>query len=395
MSDTIRMAVVGFGRYLPQIGTPDIGSYTGRGEGYLKIATKFFPNIEPVAVCDINPQALEQARIAFPGAKLYEDFDGMLAKGGFDALIIATSAYLHTKFAVAALNRDIHVLSEIPCVNSLEEAWELWEAQEKSKAFYMTAENSSMAGFIEAGVDLKKRGLLGEPFYIETFYSHDLRRFHTDKNATELYKKMRTYERIRYCTHSLGPVLRLMKEQEFETVTCFSTFSHINNYPGEHDVMSAQLRTKSNVVVHLMASHINNYPNKYCHGYKFYTTKGAFERTINYGTQALFESASEARTLFYSTELYGHRRWTELPVGLDRPGQTKEMIAMGHGGRDYAVMELFLNAIRSNGPLSPLSLRDGLCMTLPGIFAAASAANGGKLYSLTYPWMSAKPPKLD
>ena len=35
---------------------------------------------------------------------------------------------------------------------------------------------------------------------------------------------------------------------------------------------------------------------------------------------------------------------------------------------------------------TPVSLREGLCMTLPGIYASESARNGGAPTRIRYPW---------
>ena len=72
-----------------------------------------------------------------------------------------------------------------------------------------------------------------------------------------------------------------------------------------------------------------------------------------------------------------------MPLAYEHnPGaQTKE----GHGGIDYAMLDAFVKAIREGRP-SPISLKDGLRMTLPGIYAAESARRGGELTRIKYPW---------
>ena len=49
------------------------------------------------------------------------------------------------------------------------------------------------------------------------------------------------------------------------------------------------------------------------------------------------------------------------------------------------MLEDFADAI-INGKPSPLSVKKGLSMTLPGIFAAESAKEGGSLKKIRYPW---------
>ena len=375
MAREIRLGLVGYGRSRPKAEGP---GRTGRGEGLLLLATTAFEGVRAVGICDNSPGALDQARAAFPGARHFPDIQAMLSEVPMDALLVETPAHLHAEFAVKALERDIHVLSDIPCVHTLDEASALWAAQQKSQAFYMAGANANFKGFIETGLDLKRRGLLGEPYYVEAAYVHDCREFWADSP----WRK--TLEPILYCTHSLGPVLRLVDE-DLEWATCFDTGSHINREAGQHDAMAALFRTKSSVVVHLLTSFIHNSPIGYQHMYRFFTTKGAFERTLAYPTFQSTEHAAQQRTLFYSTELYGYRNWIELPIdGYTRPEHAKEKDT-GHAGLDYAMLAAFVEAVRAGGP-SPISLKEGLRMTLPGIYAAESARKGGELVRIRYPW---------
>jgi len=273
--------------------------------------------------------------------------------------------------------KNIHVLSEIPSVFSVEEGQMLWDAHLKSRAIYMTGSNPNFKGYIDAAVDLKKRGLFGDPIYVEAEYIHDVREYF------ELTPWRKTLMPIQYCTHSLGPILRLLDE-DLEWVTCFDTGSHINKENGQHDVMAALFRTKSNVVVRLMTSFINNYGGGYHHHFRFFTTKGSFERTAPYRTSDT-DPAGRPRTLFNSTDLPVYKGWIELPIAEMPPAYANNPKAVGHGGIDYAMLDAFFKAIREGGP-SPISLKEGLRMTLPGTFAAESARKGGELTRIKYPW---------
>ncbi len=371
--DTIRLGLVGFG-------DPYNGHNSGRGGNVFQQAISGFDGVIPTAVCDISKTALAAAKEVFPKIKTFADFDQMLASVHLDALIIGTPANLHTEFAVKALKKNIHVLSEIPSVTSAGEAATLWEAHKTSRAFYMTGSNPAYKGWVQAAVELKRKGLFGDLIYAEASYIHDLRSYfkRTPWRAT--------YAPILYCTHSLTPILRLIDE-DFDCVACFDTGSHINKKDGQHDVMTALLRTPSNVVAHLTVSWINNYRGG-SHFSRYFTTKGCFEQTPNYQTLRKEPAAAGERTLFYSSELPLYNNWIELPVGRMPPayaGNPKAHAPGAHGGIDYAMLDAFIGAVRSNGP-SPISLRDGLRMSLPGIYAAESARQGGELVRIKYPW---------
>ena len=81
------------------------------------------------AACDHNPETLEKAKKQFEEKGLYDctyyaDYDEML-KSDIDAVIVATEAIYHVPIVKKAMEAGKHVLSEIPSINSLEEAHEL------------------------------------------------------------------------------------------------------------------------------------------------------------------------------------------------------------------------------------------------------------------------------
>jgi len=374
MAKNIRLALVGHG----------ISGKGGRGAGLFKLAVESLDGVVPAAICDNDPEALAEARQAFPNAPVFDNFDAMLDKAEMDALIIATPVNYHAEPAVKALARNIHVLSEIECVYTVEEAQVLWDAHLKSRAIYMTGENSNFKGFIDAAVDLKRRGLFGDPIYVEAEYIHDCR-YLWEKTPWRKPSNRPGNMPIQYCTHSLGPVLRLIDE-DLEWVSCFDTGSHINKEEGQHDANAALFRTKSNVVVRVLTSFINNAVGGQ-QSYRFFTTKGTFERTQPQMTTMGVTPLASQRTLFYSTDLPLCKNQIELPVAMAPVANLNNPKATGHGGVDYAMLDAFIKAIREGLP-SPISLKDGLRMTLPGTFAAESARRGGELIKIRYPWSS-------
>ena len=65
--------------------------------------------------------------------------------------------------------------------------------------------------------------------------------------------------------------------------------------------------------------------------------------------------------------------------------KNERAIKAGHGGMDFAMVDCFLNALL-NGEEAPVSLKAGLEMTLPGIYAEESAKRGGEVMRMYYPW---------
>lgn len=151
METRLKLGVVGFGR---------------RGRSLFGLATHAF-RVEAAAVCDSAEANLRAAEQAYPEARVFSTFERMLDEVKLDALLVETPATFHAELCARALARDIHVMSDVPAVATLDEAQDLWRAQQASRALYMFGANPNMWGFVDAAVDLVKKGVLGQPYYME------------------------------------------------------------------------------------------------------------------------------------------------------------------------------------------------------------------------------------
>lgn len=358
MHNKIKLGVVGLGH---------------RGRHMFKLATTAFPAVEATAICDLNGKLVEDVRRDYPDVQSYTDFREMLAKSGLNTLLVETPAHCHADFCLEARQRGLHVFSDIPSVASLAEAEALWHVDQDAPGLFMTGANPNEWAFIEALCDFHRRGLLGKPFYLEAEYIHDCRYLWAEtpwrrQNSTP----------IRYCTHSLGPLLRIL-EEDLRTVSCVSTGAKVVGEAGQNDLMTAHFQTPSGIVVRFTASFINEAGCGH-HSYRVFGTGGYFERLSARGAQ-------KAKTMVKTTQLYGMKQLTELPIDEQRPEYAQEGQQFGgHGGADYVLWKRFVTAVTEGAKTAPISLKDGLRMTLPGIFAAQSAEKGGQLVTMTYPW---------
>ncbi|MFA6929058.1 MAG: Gfo/Idh/MocA family oxidoreductase [Lentisphaeria bacterium] len=327
------------------------------------------------AMSDPAETALAQAKQVFPEIRHFTHSDALLDSGVMDAVITEIPPAVHSEYVIKALERGIHVLGEIPVVDSLEEGELLWEKVRQSKALYMCGSNPhyrAKTGFV---LKMDEMGLLGNIAYIETEYMHYM------LDLTDQWRK--TYESCRYCTHSLGPVLALLKNDEFVSVSCMSTGDHYNS-GRSHNAMAALLRTRNNVVVRFLTGFATPYHGP-AHTTKIFAEKGIVE-LYNEKARVWLAGLNDfsARNDFIEIPL--------TPQVSDRPRGIRiddeevfRLASCGHNGSDNRMLQDFAQAILQGKP-SPIGIREGLAMTLPGIYAALSAREGGTLKEIHYPW---------
>ena len=75
-----------------------------------------------VALCDVNRNHLAKAAEKYPNAKTYEDWRLCLEQKDIDAVVCSTTDHTHAFVNLWAMNRGLHVYSEKPLANSVEEA---------------------------------------------------------------------------------------------------------------------------------------------------------------------------------------------------------------------------------------------------------------------------------
>ena len=378
MDKKIRMGVVGLGH---------------RGRNMFKLAAEAFPDqVIPAAACDLIPANWTETKFQqtkamcdiLPETKFYTDFQTMLKEANLDAILIETGADVHAYFCAEALKANIHVLSDIPVVASIEEADMLWKVHKESKAIFSTGSNPNYARYTIMMQELYKKGYLGKPYYMEAEYvtgQHwEDNLFRKVNPLTENGNWRRLLSPIRYCTHSLGPFLSFVKE-DLRKVSCFGTGPQapIEEYGGfpKDDVQSAQFQTESGVVIKLLRTgrcraKIGS------HTYRLFGTEGYFED--------ISERGKVPRTIRYNSTKYYPASELLEQEGIATPFEClHNPAATGHGGMDYRLLEDFITAVLTGGE-PPISLKEGLRMTLPGIYAEMSAKQGGKLLEIKYPW---------
>ena len=109
-----------------------------RGLEFARAARRCGVAAEFTAVCDGYAPLLGKVKASLPELGFepayYTDYTGMLEETGIDAVIVANSATDHAQMAIAALERGIHVLSEV-AAQTPAQAVALVEAVEQRQAY--------------------------------------------------------------------------------------------------------------------------------------------------------------------------------------------------------------------------------------------------------------------
>jgi predicted dehydrogenase len=104
-----------------------------RGHSYINIL-KNFQNAGVTAVCDKNINTLESVKAdCNSNTKYFTDFDEFI-ESGIDAVILCNYFNEHTYYAIKAMEKGIHVLSETASNSTMAEGAALCRAVEKSES---------------------------------------------------------------------------------------------------------------------------------------------------------------------------------------------------------------------------------------------------------------------
>lgn len=166
---------------------------------------------EIVALCDADVERIAERQKRLPDAKGYTDFDEFLNHDGLDAVVIANYFHEHAPFAIKALEKNIHVLSECTAASTMAEAVALVRAAEKSDAIYMLAENYPYMKLNQEMRRVYQGGSLGKVLFAEGEYNHPIWNDWSTGDCLELlcpHSKHWRYHmpRVYYITHSLAPL---------------------------------------------------------------------------------------------------------------------------------------------------------------------------------------------
>jgi predicted dehydrogenase len=338
-------------------------------------ACRLHSETEIVALCDLNEQALNEAGRALGVSQLYTVYEQMLDTARPDAVIIATPMPQHATQSIAALERDIHVLSEVTAAVSLDEARWLVGACRRSKASYMLAENCNYFKtnrLIQAMVDA---GLFGEVYYAEGDYLHNTTHLHATADGKPTWRAhwQVGINGATYATHGLGPCLGWIKER-ITHVSCTGSGHWTNAGHALEDTVQLSCKTASGKLIRHRLDMLSKRPHPFTVYYALQGTKGVYESA---------RRREEDHWVWVEDRCPDPNQWVRLqtfeseflPTDWRTPPPGVEQL--GHGGSEYFLFADFIDAVQGRKPPA-IDIHAALDMTLPGLVSQESIRRGGE-----------------
>ena len=194
---------------------------------------RYLSGAETVAVADVAPENLAEAKkilAGVPGVDFYdgaEDWKIICRRDDVDLVYICTPWDLHAPLAVYAMEHGKHVAVEVPAALTIEECWQLVDTSERTRRHCMMLENCNYDFFELTVLNMAQQGVLGEIVHVEGAYIHDLRdyQYHGYWNHWR-YELSKQRNGCLYPTHGIGPVahvLNIHRGDRMERLVSIST----------------------------------------------------------------------------------------------------------------------------------------------------------------------------
>jgi len=347
-----------------------------RGRSFLDGLAAYSDRAQIRAVYEPDPVA-RQKFADDTGVDTPASFEDLLA--AVDAVILASPQHHHAPQAILALDKDVHVLSEVPAAVSLEQAQDLLAAVRRSSAQYMIAENYCFSPANLTIKEMARAGLFGDLYFGEGEYLHEMKSWHADASGAPTWRYHWQVGRagITYPTHSLGPLLWWLADRVV-AVSCSGTGRHTDPAHEIDDTVLMLGRTSRGALLKIRLDLLSNRPHLMNY-YSLQGTSGAYEAARVKGAPdyVYLEGQSPAgqwELLGKYTENFLPARYRHVAAGA------------GHGGTDTWPVRDFLDAVLAD-TTPELDIYAALDMTLPGLVSESSFYEHGA-------WRAVPDPRL-
>ena len=122
------------------------------------------PNVEIVAVCDVDLNRTAEARKRFPNAKIYQDWRELLDKEAknIDSVNVSTPDHMHAPIAVSAMQLGKHVYGQKPLAHEIFEVRHMTEMARQKKLVTQMGIQIHSSVYYRMAVRLVQDGVIGK-----------------------------------------------------------------------------------------------------------------------------------------------------------------------------------------------------------------------------------------
>lgn len=344
-----------------------VGLSRGRG---LVHALATHPDVEIIALCDVNEEtlAIQAQNFGVPDTHLYTQFH-QFVDAPMDIVVVATPITYHAEQCIEAMETGKHVLCEQTAAYTVDDCARLVDTVRRTGQIYMMGENYCYFHYVREWQKLVNQGKLGDIFYAEGEYLHEIQHLLVDPDTGQRYWRSRRAP-IWYCAHTLGPLLTLMDDR---IVKATGAHADRHMFPDESiaflDMELGLFKTQKGAMIKILRSQAA-YRHHEMIFYSLYGTKGFIENGREGGW-----GATQGRAFFIDdmTKEQGSQPIHCPTVDPDAPEEAKKG---GHGTSEYYMIRDFITAIDTHTQ-PRIDVTRAVDFTIPGILAHESAMKGG------------------
>jgi len=356
---------------------------TIRGMTFVKLLQVFGKEVCLHAVCETNAKLAEATMAEIPkGVRIYDDYDAFL-DSGIEAVVLCNFFHEHASFAIKALGKNIHVISDTTAAPTLGECVALCRAAEKSKAKYMLGANGPYKKCLQFIKREIKAGKLGTPFYAEAEYMHwnPNSKPYTDDSTHWRRMMPGTY----YNMHTLGSLMYVtetMPRRVTASVVRVPGNAQRMNRLIDHDAAKILCEMDNGAMFDVTGCAYYGPTSKW---FRLIGEKGVLE-TKRYDETEVHFIAAENEYFpdepIPEIEVY-KPKYEELDMApkAEFDSYTEEQMRLGHGGIDFWMLRSFIRYI--NGEFEPFfNVYRATALSAAAILSWRSVLDGGRVYDV-------------
>ena len=133
---------------------------------HARLLPELAPRVQVSALADPSDErlAVVGAMVGVGREHFYSDYEDMLAKEDLDFVLLATPHHLHSKMAIDALDAGVHVVTEKPLCNDMEEADAMVATAHAAGKSLCVLHNQLFSAATQETIRIIKSGDMGEPY---------------------------------------------------------------------------------------------------------------------------------------------------------------------------------------------------------------------------------------